>query len=54
MLRMENVVGLTGLSKSAIYDWSNPKSPRHDPNFPQRFKLGRGTAVGWKEHEIQA
>ncbi|EJO6531955.1 AlpA family phage regulatory protein, partial [Salmonella enterica subsp. enterica serovar Typhimurium] len=34
ILRLSTVIDKTGLSRSTIYDWINPKSPRYDPTFP--------------------
>ncbi|PZW40205.1 AlpA family transcriptional regulator [Pseudomonas sp. URMO17WK12:I2] len=54
VLRLRKVVERLGISRSTIYDWMNPKSPRHDPTFPLPIKLSvssRG-AVGWLESEI--
>jgi prophage regulatory protein len=39
ILRLPEIIERTGLSRSAIYDIQNPKSPRHDPSFPKRFRL---------------
>ncbi|WP_256737840.1 helix-turn-helix transcriptional regulator [Paraburkholderia fungorum] len=36
-----------------MYDYLNPKSPRHDPTFPKPVKLG-ASAVGWIDHEVTA
>ena len=52
--RIIRISGLTqriGMSKSFVYDKLNPKSPRHDPQFPRPLSLGP-CAVGWLEHEI--
>ena len=58
IIRLKEVIQLTGLSRSTIYDRMNPKSPRHDPSFPRNFSLGgsskRATAVGWRESEVLA
>lgn len=53
VLRLKEVVSLTGLSRSTIYDKQNPKSPRFDPTFPQKVYLG-ARAVGWFQKEIEA
>lgn len=53
ILRIAEVVKSTGVSRSTIYDKMNPKSPRHDPTFPKRRKLGTDS-VGWLELEVQA
>jgi len=51
ILRIEQVVAQTGLSKSTIYDRLNDKSPRYDPTFPKQVELGPGS-VGWYADEI--
>lgn len=52
ILRLPELIGRIGLSKSAIYDFSNPKSPRFDVKFPRALKLG-SRAVGWDEQEVE-
>lgn len=56
ILRLKQVIALTGLSRSAIYDRLDPRSKRHDPHFPKQVKLGTSSnaAVGWREAEILA
>ncbi|EPH0544567.1 helix-turn-helix transcriptional regulator [Serratia marcescens] len=51
VLRLPAVALKTGLSRSTIYDWINPKSPRHDPTFPRPRSLG-SQSVGWLEVEL--
>jgi prophage regulatory protein len=51
ILRRKQVEARTGLSRSAIYDKLNPKSPRHDATFPVQVRLG-AEAVGWLESEV--
>ncbi|MBU7436183.1 MULTISPECIES: helix-turn-helix transcriptional regulator [Paraburkholderia] len=53
ILRMKQLVLMVGLGKSTVYDYLNPKSPRHDPTFPKPVKLG-ASAVGWIDHEVTA
>lgn len=53
ILRRKQVEARTGLSRSAIYDKLNPKSPRHDQTFPVQVRLGMD-AVGWLESEVDA
>lgn len=53
ILRLPEMKARTGLSRSAIYDRMNPKSPRYDPNFPKNFSLG-GSATGWFANEVDA
>ena len=55
VLRIKEVIHLVGLSRSAIYDRINPKSPRYDESFPKPLKLGmnsRNIAVGWLERDL--
>ncbi|MFN3071890.1 AlpA family transcriptional regulator [Serratia sp. J2] len=51
ILRLPAVVNKTGLARSTIYDWINPKSPRYDPSFPKQRSLGK-KSVGWLESEL--
>ncbi|MBN8503068.1 MAG: AlpA family phage regulatory protein [Burkholderiales bacterium] len=51
VIRLKELIKHTGLSRSAIYDRMDAKSPRHDPSFPRSFSLG-GAAVGWYLEEV--
>ncbi|ELN9402773.1 helix-turn-helix transcriptional regulator [Enterobacter hormaechei] len=51
ILRLNTIVIKTGIARSTIYDWLNPKSPRYDSSFPKPRKLGK-QSVGWLESEI--
>jgi len=55
VLRMKQVIERLGVSRSTVYDWMNPQSPRHAQDFPLPIRLsavaGRG-AVGWLESDI--
>lgn len=53
IIRIKAVMALINLSRSTIYDFMNPKSPRFDSTFPKPVKLG-SSAIGWVEHEVQA
>lgn len=53
ILRLKGLTEHTGLSRSAIYDRMDEKSPRYDPSFPKSFRLGGG-AVGWYAADIDA
>ena len=47
MLRLPDVMAITGLSRAAIYAKCNPKDKaRFDPDFPQRVQLSANT-VAW-------
>lgn len=51
ILRMRAVASKLGIARSTIYDWLNPKSPRHDASFPKQRRLGQ-QSVGWLEAEL--
>ncbi|HAF2131028.1 TPA: AlpA family transcriptional regulator [Salmonella enterica] len=51
ILRLRDVVRKTGMARSTLYDWLNPKSSRYDPTFPKQVMLGR-QSVGWLESEV--
>ncbi|EPB6712248.1 TPA: AlpA family phage regulatory protein [Escherichia coli] len=51
ILRLKDVMKKMGISRSTIYDWLNPKSPRYDETFPKQRQLGR-QSVGWLESEL--
>jgi prophage regulatory protein len=46
ILRINNVIGQTGLARATIYKYI------HTDSFPKPVPLG-GRAVGWVESEIQ-
>lgn len=56
VIRLSMLVKMLSVSRSCIYDWINPKSPRHDASFPKDtpFIRAKGGAVGWREAEVLA
>lgn len=46
VIRNTGLRTITGLSRSTLSDIQNPKSPRFDPTFPAKVRLG-SRAVGW-------
>lgn len=50
-LREKQVIAVTGLGRSSIWAFGNPKSRYYDPTFPKPVKLGI-RAVGWKASEV--
>lgn len=46
MIRKKRLSRATGLALSTLEDMQNPKSPRFDPDFPPKVRLG-ARAVGW-------
>lgn len=53
ILRLKYLMAHTGLSRSAIYDRMDKKSPRYADDFPKSFPLGGG-AIGWFKSEVDA
>jgi prophage regulatory protein len=51
ILRRRDVESLLGLSRSAIYDKLNARSPRYDKAFPRPIKLGK-SSIGWVASEL--
>ena len=49
--RLKDLIVITGLSRSCIYDKMNSRSPRYDPAFPRSIKLGM-RAVGWRCNDV--
>lgn len=57
IIRIKGVELVTGLSKSTIYNKTNPKSSYYDVTFPKPVRLGAGSvggSVGWIEGEVFA
>ncbi|QLG88610.1 AlpA family phage regulatory protein [Chitinibacter bivalviorum] len=52
-IRMPTLSEIIGLSKNAIYDRMNPKSPRYDASFPKPVKLG-SHSIAFLESEVKA
>lgn len=51
VIRLKDVITLTGLSRSTIYEKQDPKSKRFDSFFPKKIKLG-SRAVGWLRGDV--
>lgn len=51
VFRIKDVILITGLSRSTIYEKQDPSSQRFDPDFPPKIKLG-ARAVGWLQSDI--
>jgi prophage regulatory protein len=55
VVRVKGLVEMISVSRSTLYDWMNPASPRYDPTFPRSRPLSKkGVAVGWLESEVVA
>lgn len=53
IIRAKEFKSLFGISDSTRADWENPKSPRFDPTFPKKIKLGV-RSVGYYVEEVKA
>lgn len=51
ILRLKDILFKVNVARSTLYDWMNERSPRHDPTFPKRVKIGL-SSVGWLESEV--
>ena len=51
-VRMREVQKKIGISRSTVYDWINPNSPRFDDSFPKPVRLGVNS-VGWVDTELE-
>jgi prophage regulatory protein len=51
VLRIKDVIAVTGIARSGIYSRMQRGSPYYDPDFPKSFKLGK-SAVGWDSTAI--
>ena len=51
VIRLPGCLEIIGLSRSTLYDLTNPDSVRHDPSFPKKLRIG-SRAIGWWEHEV--
>ncbi|ELK4826546.1 TPA: helix-turn-helix transcriptional regulator [Pseudomonas aeruginosa] len=52
VLRLRHVTAQLGISRSAVYDWMDPKSPRYDSTFPKPIRLGKAS-IGWLLADIE-
>ncbi|WP_064024594.1 AlpA family phage regulatory protein [Methylomonas koyamae] len=55
LLRIRDVIALTGLSRSTIYAKLDRRSPYYDEEFPKPRKLSKGKngAIAWLLSEIE-
>ncbi|WNU97566.1 AlpA family phage regulatory protein [Neisseria sp. DTU_2020_1000833_1_SI_GRL_NUU_006] len=52
VLRAESVARELGVSRATIWNWANPKSRHHRPDFPKPIKLSENI-TGWLSSEIE-
>lgn len=56
-IRARQVTQMLSISRSTLYDWTNPSSKRYDPSFPKSSRLNKSTkhgAVFWLEADVLA
>ena len=51
IIRLPEVLDMTGKSKSSQYAMLNPNSPTYDPSFPKSISIGL-RSKGWLEQEV--
>lgn len=51
IIRIKDVIALTGISRTVIYEKLNPKSNTYDETFPKPIKLS-ANCVGWSAFEV--
>lgn len=51
VLRLKDMMFKLSVARSTLYDWMNERSPRYDPSFPKRVRLGL-KSVGWLENDV--
>ena len=50
---VKDVTAIYGVSRTTVWNWTNPKHKQYRPDFPKSYKLG-GRTARWKASEIQA
>ena len=51
IIRIKEVIAVTGVSRSVIYEKLNPQSKCYDATFPKPIKLSV-SCVGWSALEV--
>lgn len=51
IIRIKEVIAVTGISRSVIYENLNPQSKCYDSTFPKPIKLSVN-CVGWSAFEV--
>jgi len=54
LIRLPELMVLTGMSRSAIYAAMDPRGKWFDPEFPARLALGGGRSVAWRLSSVLA
>lgn len=53
LIRRRELEGLTGLSRSAIYEKMSESSSRYDKSFPKPVRIG-ARAIAWRLADVHA
>lgn len=51
IIRIKEVIAVTGISRSVLYEKLNPQSKCYDSTFPKTIKLSVN-CVGWSAFEV--
>lgn len=51
LINLKQVVSLTGISRSSIYEMMDEFSPYYDPTFPKKVKITQNR-IAWSAWEI--
>jgi prophage regulatory protein len=52
LIRLPDVIKITGISRSLIYAKLNPKSKSYDTRFPTPVKISK-RAIAWRRRQIE-
>lgn len=53
LMRLAQLLAVTGLSRSTVYAKNNPNSCQFDPTFPKSIPLG-ARSVAWPSDQVEA
>ncbi|WP_312099912.1 helix-turn-helix transcriptional regulator [Acinetobacter venetianus] len=51
IISLHQVIALTGVCRSTIYEMMDEDSPYYDPTFPKKVKITQ-KRIGWSAYEI--
>ncbi|WP_374295988.1 helix-turn-helix transcriptional regulator [Acinetobacter sp.] len=51
LINIKQVISITGLCRSTIYEMMDQDSPYYDPTFPKKVKITQNR-IGWSAYEI--
>ena len=50
-ITVKDVTAIYGVSRTTVWNWTNPKHKQYRPDFPKPFKVSANT-TGWLQSEI--